>query len=293
MSLYYNPIFRKLGVVKTTPWGIAIRNANDNSILFNKNNRKEPPFTVVENTDDYWFADPLLFTSKLGTFLFVEAYSKERHKGELGVFDIINGCARNFRNIISTPTHMSYPFVFEYNNDYYMIPETGAAKEISLYKASVFPDKWDKICVLKSNVVYRDSTVYLDTDNSIKMITYRQEGSNRFNIKYYVELYGLDMGNFKLHLISSFRDKKKQQRPAGHVIKKDGVLYRLCQKCNRAYGESIIVYRMDNSVELSNDHKVSELRGQNIQLNNGEHAILLHTYSQAGSVEVIDYRCEK
>ena len=39
------------------------------------------------------------------------------------------------------------------------------------------------------------------------------------------------------------------------------------------------------------DKKVAELTGQSIVLSDGRKPILLHTYSQAGGIEVIDYRC--
>ena len=50
----------------------------------------------------------------------------------------------------------------------------------------------------------------------------------------------------------------------------------------------------DNDYDIINfikDKKVAELTGQSIVLSDGRKPILLHTYSQAGEIEVIDYRC--
>ena len=129
MNLYYSRICRKLGLAKTTVWGIAYRKAtNFDGILTNK--RKEEPFEILPNTDEFWFADPLLFEDNGKIWLFVEAYNYATHKGELGVFDVIDKTPQNFRIIIATPTHMSYPFVYKYNGEYYMIPKQEQPKRL-------------------------------------------------------------------------------------------------------------------------------------------------------------------
>ena len=88
MNLYYSRICRKLGIAKTTVWGIAVRNAsNYDGIL--SDSKDDIPYNIVPNTPEYWFADPLLFEDNGKTWLFVEAFYYSSNKGELGVFDII------------------------------------------------------------------------------------------------------------------------------------------------------------------------------------------------------------
>ena len=291
INLYYSTLCRKLGIVKTTDWGIAIKRvSNDYESVLNSVDGGIT-FEVIENTTDYWYADPLLFSENGKTWLFVEAFNIRKHKGELGVFDIVDGKAENFRLIIKTSTHMSYPFVFKHDGEYYMIPETGAAKEIVLYKADFFPNVWKREKVLLSGDVYRDSTVIKTKDGSIKVLSYKQVGTNRFNIKNFVTVFDLDMNSRSLTQVEQFIDKKKINRPAGPLFSCDNVLYRVSQKCDRVYGESIYVFRTDSSYSFKNDHIVNLLRGKNIRLSNEGSPILLHTYSQGGGYEVIDFRC--
>lgn len=291
-SLYYSTIARKLGLAKSTDWGIAIRNCTDGYETILGNGGKVS-FNVVENTEKYWYADPLLFSDEGNTWLFVEAFNKEAKKGEIGYFEIIDGRAVNFQIIIETPTHMSYPFVFKYESDYYMIPETGAAKEIVLYKAESFPDKWVREKVLLSGEVYRDSTVYKDKLGKIKILTYRQEGSHRYDVKYYLNIFSFNMENLEINKILEVYDKDKINRPAGHIIKVDKKMYRPAQKCSRVYGESIYVYEFDDCHNPLSGSLINELCGKNLELNNGGKIVTIHTYSQACGYEVIDYRCEK
>lgn len=289
-SLYYSTIARKLGLAKTTDWGIAIRNCDNgyDTILGNVGGAS---FKIVNNTKEYWFADPLLFSDNGKTWLFVEAFNKKAGKGEIGFFEIIDGEAVNFHLVIDTPTHMSYPFVFKYKDEYYMIPETGAARQIVLYKAKRFPDEWEIDTILLDNCVYRDSTIISEGNGLFKVISYKQEGTNRFNMKNTFTVFQLDMNSKELSLISEFLDKKQKNRPAGPCFEYEGGLFRVSQKCNRAYGEAMFVYEVNKDGLYKNDRVINQFDGSRILLPTGQKVILTHTYSQAGGYEVVDYRC--
>jgi len=101
-------------------------------------------------------------------------------------------------------------------------------------------------------------------------LTYRQVGTNSFTVKYYVEKFILDMNTMKIIRVDEYRDKKKINRPAGSLF---------------------FVYKTSKNFDFIKDKKVAELTGQSIVLSDGRKPILLHTYSQAGGIEVIDYRC--
>lgn len=289
-SLYYSTIARKLGLAKTTDWGVAIRGCNNGYDTILENGGKVS-FNIVGNTKEYWFADPLLFSDNGKTLLFVEAYNKEAKKGEIGYFEIIDGKAVNFKLIINTPTHMSYPFVFKHNNEYYMIPETGAAHHIALYKAKDFPNQWELDTILLDNCVYRDSTIISEGKGIYKVLSYKQEGTNRFNLKNTFTVFQLDMNTKKLTLLSEFYDKKQLNRPAGPCFEDGGGVFRVSQKCNRAYGEAMLVYEVNKDGLYKNDRIINKFDGNRILLPTGQKVVLTHTYSQAGGYEVVDYRC--
>ena len=108
-------------------------------------------------------------------------------------------------------------------------------------------------------------------------MTYRQVGTNSFTVKYYVEKFILDMNTMKIIRVDEYRDKKKINRPAGSLFSVDGEIYRVAQKCSRAYGESIFVYKTSKNFDFIKDKKVAELTGQSIVLSDGRKPILLHT----------------
>ena len=61
--------------------------------------------------------------------------------------------------ILEKDYHLSYPFVFEDNNEIFMIPESKENKTIDLYKCIDFPYKWKHEKTLINNIMAVDATV--------------------------------------------------------------------------------------------------------------------------------------
>ena len=99
------------------------------------------------------------------------------------------------------------------------------------------------------------------------------------------------MNQKELEKVSEFKDSKQCNRPSGPCFENGGGLFRVSQKCNRAYGEAMYVYEINNDGIFKNDRIVNKFDGTHISLPMGGKVVLTHTYSQAGGYEVIDYRC--
>ena len=61
--------------------------------------------------------------------------------------------------VLRADHHLSYPFVFAYDGEVYMIPETGEAAQIQLYRASSFPTEWELDRVLVDDIRAADATL--------------------------------------------------------------------------------------------------------------------------------------
>ena len=59
-----------------------------------------------------------------------------------------NGIISGPTEVLKLDCHLSYPFLFEWQGDHYMIPETGERNVVELYRASSFPFKWEPVKVL-------------------------------------------------------------------------------------------------------------------------------------------------
>ena len=162
---YHSKILRKL--IHIGDSSVAIRTINGETLEKNSG----APFVPVANTDKYWFADPILFENNEKTWLFVEAFDKTKYKGELGVFEVLDGICQNYKTILEKDYHLSYPYIFKDGNNIYMLPESGNGRVLTLYKAVDFPFKWELDCVLNTGEAFRDSTPYI-SNNELYIFIY-------------------------------------------------------------------------------------------------------------------------
>ena len=61
--------------------------------------------------------------------------------------------------VLDEEFHLSYPYVFEWKNEYYLIPESNEDLAVRLYKAESFPDKWEYIGNLISGYHFIDPSI--------------------------------------------------------------------------------------------------------------------------------------
>lgn len=93
-------------------------------------------------------------------YIFVEEYMYDIDKGHISL--ITMDAKGNFsapEPVLNKPYHLSYPFIMEHENDYYMIPESLENGTIELYKCTGFPNKWEFQMNLMENIKAVDATL--------------------------------------------------------------------------------------------------------------------------------------
>src|SRR5262245_53953761 len=96
-------------------------------------------------------ADPFMLNVKGTWYMFFEVWNGQSNKGEIALATSQDGLKWTYQQIVLAETfHLSYPYVFEWMNDYYLIPEAQQAEAIRLYRASPFPSAWSCVATLMS-----------------------------------------------------------------------------------------------------------------------------------------------
>ena len=117
--------------------------------------------TSIANPKGRYFADPFIISRNGRTICFVEDYSIANKRGCISAIEIIdNEKYQIIGPVIIEPFHMSFPFLLEYENELYMIPETSEAKSIRLYKCTSFPLVWEYQYNLLEGEPFLDSIVF-------------------------------------------------------------------------------------------------------------------------------------
>ena len=131
-------------VTQREQWTIGIYRSNS-PFHFNELQRWMNPLFKAEDVTDVsakFVADPFLVKEGETWNLFFEVYDNDTKQGDLAVATSKNTWTWNYEKvIIDEPFHLSYPYVFKSQGEYYLIPESYEDNSIRLYKADKFPTK--------------------------------------------------------------------------------------------------------------------------------------------------------
>ena len=113
----------------------------------------EPVLTKNDVTDRAadFVADPFLFHENGIWYMFFEVATQNGEKCEIGLATSEDGLTWTYQQVVLTASnHFAYPYVFEWDGNYYMIPDTFDLGEVRLYQATNFPYGWTYVSTLIS-----------------------------------------------------------------------------------------------------------------------------------------------
>lgn len=189
----------------------------------------------AQNDSTVFLADPFFIKEKDSFYLFFE-HQKNKKNADIGLFTSADGKEYQYRGTVLTqPFHLSYPQVFKYKNEFYMLPESKRANAILLYKAERFPYDW-KICdTLISDVQLVDPSIYLS--DSLNIIVATDYEKNMY-------MYQADslFGKWKLHQKPIALIGTEARAGGRFFADKKGLLLPV-QNCTKGYGYGLSLYR--------------------------------------------------
>lgn len=247
-------------------------------------------WTVIRSSEKEWFADPFLFEWEGRHFIFAERMNRWRLLGSIAVCEIFdNGKASKFKEILVEPFHLSYPNVFEYNGQIFMMPESGNNLDIRLYRAKRFPYEWEFVKVLYSGANFVDTSFVSKTDDG-KAVINSYDWDNRK--PYY---FRFDLNDLSLMELPD-NPALMNERCGGNCFEEQEHYYRVLQDCSQRYGKKLLINRIDcDDFEggAASDQPYMEIQPQDLRLNTKQQPMCCHTYNRAGSLEVIDFIAER
>lgn len=94
--------------------------------------------------DQFW-ADPFPIERDGRVWILLEVLPFNINCGYLAAVELFeDGSHGEAQTIMNTGSHLSYPFLLEWQGELYMLPEAGASREVTLWKCEQFPDRWTK-----------------------------------------------------------------------------------------------------------------------------------------------------
>ena len=212
-------------VTEREQWTIAIYRG-DSPFNFKASANWWDPVLKAEHVTDVsakFVADPFLIEEGDTWYLFFEVYNNKTEQGDLAVATSTNTRRWRYEQVIlDEPFHLSYPYVFKWQDDYYLIPETFEANSIRLYKATNFPYEWTFVETLVEGKDFVDPSIAFFND---RWWLYSATTSNDTLYLYYADDL---LGPWQEHPESPIvaQDAHKA-RSSGRVLVYEDNLYRL------------------------------------------------------------------
>jgi hypothetical protein len=184
-------------------------------------------------------ADPFMVRQDGLWYMFFEVLNWRANKGEIGLATSQDAVAWQYQGIVlAEPFHLSYPYVFEWLGEYYMIPESRQDHSVRLYHGRTFPTGWVCTSSLLSSHDTADTSPFR-FDEQWWMFTSSKSDT--------VSLYGAKdlSGPWREHPSSPIvRSDRRIARPAGRVLVDGNRIIRYAQNCQPAYGSEVAAFEV-------------------------------------------------
>lgn len=266
-------------------WILLYCFSDDISYRFEEYRKLVPP------KDRLW-ADPyVLFRDGKYYLFFEEMIFDKKRIGHiaLAVMDETGPCSEPV-TVLEEPFHLSYPFVFEWKDETYMIPETAGARAIRLYKCVRFPDQWQFQYNLINNIEANDATLFCDGNRWWMFVSVKEhEGYPNWDELFLFYSDSPVSQAWQPHPKNPVVSDVTSARPAGKLFEQDGEIYRPAQNSAHRYGYGLKIHRIIKLTET----EYEEEEVHSFEPDWDERIKAVHSYNRAGKLSVIDARLQR
>jgi len=242
-------------------------------------------FVPLPTPNDRSWADPFIWKHNNAFYLFIEEELFKSDRGHISCL-ILDNDLKITSNVIvlEKEYHLSYPFIFEFENQLYMIPETKNNNSVELYKCKKFPDVWEFEKYLLSDVRVVDATIIRAKQTWWMFAAVENQNNIGWDT---LHLYYSDnpiSGTWTPHVANPVVKDLSKARPAGRIYFNGQHLVRPSQDCSRRYGFAI---NFNHITKLSKTEYV-ERTERILQPPSTSGIVACHTWNTWGDLTVID-----
>lgn len=227
----------------STVWDLAPQGSIANPVIIPE---------MVTDTDALLVADPFMMRRDGVWYLFFEVLRRSDKRGVIAHATSDDGRTWRYGGVVLEESfHLSYPQVFEWKGEVYMVPESSADLSVNLYRAARFPGAWERVATLLTGYAFADATLFRHHDHWWMFVS--------TNVNDVLNLYHsahLDRGWQPHPLNPVVKQNAHHARPAGRVIEADGRLYRFAQDCAPEYGTGVFAFEITSLSTLDYSERI-------------------------------------
>ncbi|MDD5570052.1 MAG: hypothetical protein PHD97_02745 [Bacteroidales bacterium] len=233
--------------------------------------------------DNEFRADGFAYLDNEKLNILFEKYNYKNKKGNISKIEVDENLKfTEDKIILEKPCHLSYPYIFEVDNEFYCIPESAENNQVDLYKIDKQENKINFQKTLLNNIPAIDSTVFRYNNYWWLFCTIKENASNENLFIFYSDSFD---GNYTEHKNNPVKNDVKSARPAGTPFLYNDKLYRPSQDCSDSYGCRI---KINEIIKLTtSEFEEKEVKTiepfKNSKFNKG-----IHTIASVGDYTIID-----
>jgi hypothetical protein len=191
---------------------------------------------IIPNSE--FLADPFFCKEGDRYFIFFELKKYSQNHASIAILESKDGKNYQYKGIVLKENfHLSYPQVFKFKNNFYMLPETQGAKNVILYKAKKFPYEWERCDTLLKNIKLKDPSIFVSdslnimvgTDEKLTMVMYHSDSL---------------FGTWKKHPRHTVIMGVESRAGGRFIPYKDGLLLPI-QNGSEGYGTALSLYKFN------------------------------------------------
>ena len=243
------------------------------------------PIQILKPPLGYAWADPFPIERNGEYFIFFEEYFRFFGKGHISCITLSkDGKRPKPVRVLERDFHLSYPFVFEFKDETFMVPEMSASGRIDLFKATHFPYEWKFEKTLIENVRGADATLFEKDGTWWMFVNLSENGAVNWD-EVYLYHAKTPLGEWTLFSKSPIKSDVRSARSAGQVFEEGEKWFRPAQDSSQTYGYGIA---LNEIVQLKKDLPYQEVIKEMIPppgLAKG-----FHTLNRAGDLKVFDLK---
>jgi hypothetical protein len=221
-------------------WSVASRSvATAANPMIGDTRLRLSDFHILPDDGQRYYADPFAYQHAGTTHVFVEEFPFATERGIISVasVDAAGRFTSRPRPVLEASTHLSYPQVFAWDDDIWMIPESAASGAIELYRAERFPDQW----VLERRLIegrLHDATLHIEAEMLWLFASGDTGQSSSWDSLHIFQSPHLT-GPWTAVADHPVKIDLRSSRPGGSLVRQDGRLFRPTQDCSSGYGSAL------------------------------------------------------
>lgn len=226
----------KLFNAKYSYWTIIISKGN----FFKSNLNKLKPLILPKK--EFW-ADPFLLNHKKDKYVFFENYEYNKQKGKISCGRIVGNELKDIVDVMTKDYHLSYPSIFNYKDDLFMIPETHQNYRLEIYRCVSFPNDWELYSTAFEGEQIVDCNFFEDSlNNKWLFLNKKSPNTDGCSDLYIYLIDSLSLNKIIPHNENPVITNSLKARNAGPIFKHLGKIYRPSQiNSNAIYGRGLNV----------------------------------------------------